>query len=344
MTALLLIWLPLAWLLPALLASVSGWSGVWGGAALPDLLLPWLLSGGVLHVPSFVLCAVLVKLIPGASDRGAARMQALLLGVALAGLLWLLKLDNMWVSWRADGRWPGWQWERNPAGLFMLCDAALALLLTARWPHWSTLRDPWAAVLLTLPLLGPVALALRSGLLSEPFLLGHMRPGQVRGDEVLMIYTRLDTQAADFPARAEAWADRYHPSRDMNVDDMALLFTDSLDAARRMETARARHTLCLYEDGTPPLWLAGGQAEACFGRHLSFQERLVAARSARPAGEPPEVADYLSRRTACESTQHSATVQGMAAQEVSAWRLCAGLPELRDRVQRQHPGLLDRAR
>ena len=97
----LLIWLPLAWLLPALLGHALGWSGLWGGAALPDLLWPLPVAGGALHVPSFVLCAVLVKLLPGASDRVAARLQALLLGLALALALWLLRLDGMWVSWRS---------------------------------------------------------------------------------------------------------------------------------------------------------------------------------------------------------------------------------------------------
>lgn len=339
----LLIWLPLAWLLPALLGHALGWSGLWGGAALPDLLWPLPVAGGALHVPSFVLCAVLVKLIPGASDRVAARLQALLLGLALAGLLWLLRLDGMWVSWRSGGNWPGWQWASNPLGLFLLCDATLALLVTARWPSLSLLRDPVAAVLLALPLVAPIAMTARSGLVTEPFLMGHSRPGDVRGDEVLMIYTRLDMQAPDFQARALAWADRYHPSRDLNADDTAVLFADSHEAAQRMETARARQTLCLYEDGTPPLWLPGGQPQACFDRHLSFQERLMAARAAQPAGRPEEVTAYHARRVACESTSTAQAGQNVPGQEVSALRMCAGLAEGRERLLRQYPGLLEPA-
>lgn len=339
----LLIWLPLAWLLPALLAHALGWSGVWGGAALPDLLWPLPVAGGALHVPSFVLCAVLVKLIPGASDRMAVRLQALLLGLALAGLLWLLRLDGMWVSWRSDGHWPGWRWASNPVGLFLLCDATLALLVTARWPSWSRLRDPVAAVLLAFPLVAPIAMAARSGLVTEPFLMGHSRPGQVRGDEVLMIYTSLDMQAPDFQHRALTWADRYHPSRDLNADDTAVLFVDSLEAAQRMETTRARHTLCLYEDGTPPLWSPGGQPDACF-RHVSFQERLMAARAAQAAGRPEEVAAYLARSVACEATSSAHAGQSVPGREVSALHMCAGLLELRERLSHQYPGMLEQAR
>lgn len=340
----LLIWLPLAWVLPALLASALGGSGVWGGPALPDLLVPVPVAGGALHVPSFVVCGALVWLVPTAGTQSAWRLQALLLGLALAGLLWLLKLDAMWVSWRADGHWPGWRWEHHPLGLFLLCDAALALLFTARWPGWRALGDPVAALLLGLPLVGPVTMAARSGLVNEAFVVGQSRPGQVRGDEVLMVFTRLNMQAPDVVARALAWAEPYHPRRDINADDTALLFTDSLEAARRMETARAVRTLCLYEDGTQPLWLPGGQPEGCFERHLSFQERLVAAHAARPAGEPPALASYLARKAACEAVPTPVGNPGGVGQEVSALRLCAALPELKAEVLRQHPGWLDQAR
>ena len=54
-----------AWLTPALIAGVLGWTGIWGtGSALVEFLIPVPVAGGVLHVPSFaVLLGIVLVLV-----------------------------------------------------------------------------------------------------------------------------------------------------------------------------------------------------------------------------------------------------------------------------------------
>jgi hypothetical protein len=56
--------LSLAWVTPAFIGGMLGWKGMWGaGNAFVEYLIPIPLAGGVFHVPSFIIAAlVIVKL------------------------------------------------------------------------------------------------------------------------------------------------------------------------------------------------------------------------------------------------------------------------------------------
>lgn len=98
----------------------------------------------------------------------------------------------------------------------------------------------------------------------EAFMQGGARQGHARGDAIEMVFTSLNVNAPDFRARAEAWAAARHPRLSVDSDDTAFLFTSNLHAARRFDTSKAATTQCLYEDGTPPRWLAGQKYTECF--------------------------------------------------------------------------------
>ena len=125
-------WALLAWPLPALVAGALGWKGVWGsGSALVDYLIPIPVAGGVLHVPSFVICGLVVMAMPAAGDSAAGRMRAFLVGMALAGILMLLRLDDLWLAMQTKSARVGSLWQDNPLGVFVLSDALMALAFTA---------------------------------------------------------------------------------------------------------------------------------------------------------------------------------------------------------------------
>jgi hypothetical protein len=335
----LLLWILVAWPLPALLAGALGWSGVWGsGSALFDYLIPIPVAGGALHVPSFVLATLAVARMASLGDASAGRLRVLLLGVAVAGLLLLLRLDDMWVAWRTQSTHAGGAWQENPVGLFLLCDATLALLFTASSPQRPWLRvDLASAALMALPIALAVGMALQHSHAGEPFMHGMSRQGESRGDEVSMMFTRLDASAPDFRARAEAWAAPMHPRLSVNSDDVAILFTRNLDAARRFDTSQVTATLCLYEDGTPPLWLPGARSDDCFGRHVSFSEQFALAYAARPAGEPPDLRDYLARKSVCAGVAPIPASGDTGGVELSATRICTGLPKARETLRLKYP-------
>ncbi|MDP1536625.1 MAG: hypothetical protein Q8L95_05530 [Burkholderiales bacterium] len=324
----LLLWALIAWPLPALIAAALGWKGVWGsGSALLDYLIPVPVAGGVLHVPSFVVAGVVVLLLPGLDAAGAARLRALLIGGALAGALWLLNLHDLWLAQQTGMKFSGRLWQENPLGLFLVCDAVLALVFTAGAAQGPRLRlDVLTLILILLPSALPLSMAKPRAAADPPFRAGMSQHGETRGDESLMVFTRLDTQAADFRAQAEAWAEQpasmAHPRFHVSAEDMAVMFTRNREAAQRLNRDQVMATLCLYEDGAPPRWLPG--AGDCFSGHQGFSERLARAAGARPQDEPAELRAYLAARELCAQEKFASGEAGQGLQLTSAF-ICEGL-------------------
>ncbi len=334
----LLLWVLMAWPLPALIAGALGWSSVWGsGSALTDYLIPIPVAGGVLHVPGFVLGAAAILVLPNLSPAGASRLRALILGVAIAGVLWLLNLDQLFRALQNGEPFTRLQWQQNPLGLFFVCDALLALLFTAAAPQRPRLRfEVLTLLLLLLPSLMPLQMAMPRAKTKEEkqlqFTAGAGDRDRVRGNEWLMVVTPMDMNAADFRQRALQWVEKpgsmAHPRFHVSAEDLALLFTADREAIRRFDGSKARLTLCLYEDGTPPRWLPG--AGDCFSDHQSFSERLSAAAATRPPEEAPELRRHFAARELCAKEKFASVPEGLGLQVTSAF-VCEALE--RDRAQ-----------
>lgn len=340
----LILWVVVAWPLPALIAGGLGWSSVWGsGSALTDYLIPMPVAGGALHVPSFVVAGFAAMLLPDLSPAGASRLRALILGVAIAGVLLMLNLDQLFRAMQSGEPWPALRWQQNPLGLFFTCDALLALLFTAAAPQRPWLRlELLTLMLLLLPSLIPVQMALPRAKTAEEkqlqFTAGGSDRDRVRGNEFLMVYTPLDVNAADFRQLAERWVEKpgamAHPRFHVSAEDLAVMFTRDRDAIRRFDSSKALLTLCLYEDGAPQRWLPG--AGDCFSGHQSFSERLSAAAAARPPEEPAELRQYFAARELCAKDSHASVPSGQGLQLTSAF-ICEGLRQDRERLRLKFP-------
>ncbi len=310
-TTRLLLWMLLAWPLPALLAHGLGWHTIWGsGSVALDYLLPMPVAAGVLHVPSFVLCAIGLWQLPSVSAKTAARLHATAWGLALAGALGLLRLDEALLAVRSGSSWSGTLWQENPLALFVLTDAALALLMGA-WPALAAPRcDPVRWLLCLCPGLGGVVLAWQMVPVVDAFLPGTVRPGLARGDAQWMVYTGQDMQAAGFLPNATSWAQQWHRSGLGHGGDMALLFSQSRDAVKRFDMAHAQMTLCLFDDDTPPRWLPGAQAQACFDGHQNFNEEVDMAITRQAADLPIDTRRTNAQRQVCaERGRHTSNTQ-----------------------------------
>ncbi len=332
-------WVLLAWPLPAVVAGALGWKGVWGsGSALVDYLIPIPVAGGVLHVPSFAICGLIVMALPTAGDAAAARMRAFLIGLAAAGLLMLLRLDDLWLAANTHSTRAGSLWQENPLGLFVLSDALMALAFTALASQRPWLRIEIASLLLVLlPMTLPLGMAMKYSPAGQPFLPGTSRPGPTKTDVIEFVFTRLDIDGADFRSRAEAHVAPMHPRFSVNSDDMAVLFTRDLDAARSGDKSAAKATLCLYEDGTPSRFLPGDASAECFESHVSFSERFEQASAARPAGEPPDIRGHMARRAVCGGAKPVGPDGSTGGLELSSMRLCSRLDEARVALRARYP-------
>lgn len=338
----LILWILVAWPLPALIGGALGWGGIWGsGSALMDYLIPLPVAGGALHVPSFVVAGVAMLLLPNLSPAGASRLRALLIGAAIAGVLFLLNLQGILTALKNGAALSGRLWDENPLGLFFVCDALMALLFTAGAPQRPWLRlEVLSLVLVLLPSMLPVSMSMpRTRTADElEFTSGMSQHGEQRGDEWLMVYTPLDVNAPDFRSRAEAWVAKpssmAHPRFHVSVEDLAVLFTRKAEAAQRYDREQAAVTLCLYEDDSPPHWLPG--AGDCFSGHDSFSERLGKAARARPQDEPAELRRYFAARELCAKEKFASVAAGQGLQVTSAF-VCEGLPREREQLLLKFP-------
>lgn len=330
------LWVLLAWPLPALVAGALGWQGIWGsGSALVDYLIPLPVAGGVLHIPSFALATALVLLLPRASPMAAGHMRSALVGMVVAGVLWLLNLTDILQALRDGAPLPHRLWQDKPVGLFLASDGLMALLLFNQRSA-LTLGPTWRPGLLTIllavaPSALPVAMSWPHSAHTPPFYIGQSRYGEAKGDETTMVFTRLPLTDPDFRAKALAWAQAPAHMRDprwlTDTEDVAVMFTNRQEVADQFLTAQAQLTLCLYEDGTPPLWLEG--SGDCFGPHESFGDRVQAAMAQRPHHEPPKLRHRHALVEVCSTlppvSARPPPVDGSPDVALTRTRMCASV-------------------
>jgi hypothetical protein len=299
----LLIWLVVAWPIPALIAGGLGWTGVWGsGSAMADYLSPLPISGGILHVMTLAPVSALLAtqarwpgILPGLA-------RAILLGLALGGVVLLLDTGRIYQAMTTDAVLHRLHWQENPVGLFLLSDALLAQffagLFGGRWPQGA---KEWLLSLLvavSIPALSAAAALKLDRSTGQPLLLTGTRPGPGRTDESIYVFTRQPVTAPAFRQAAAAFAEQWHPRNNINTEDVAVLFIPSLEAARRFDDRAAALTYCMYQDGTPPAWLPG--KGDCFGPHDSIAERSERFFEAQDRALPQEDRLRNARAQACE--------------------------------------------
>jgi hypothetical protein len=341
----LIAWVLVAWMLPPLIAAALGWEGIWGsGSALIDYLIPIPVAGGMFHVPSFLICTLAVVRAPLLGEVGASRVRAALLGMTLAGVLLLLNLQGMLFASQVGSTFAGSTWQQNPVGLFLLSDGLLALAFTVRAPQRPFVRLEALTVLLgLLPAVLPVAMAWPRPMDDQPFRLGGGRFAGARFDETVVVYSHIQIHQAGFRKRAQDWASApssmVHPRFHIDSEDTAVMFTNDADAANLGDVAHVGATLCLYEDGTEPVWLDG--AGDCFANHLSFSELIELGAVKRATDEPLEVRRYLAARELCAGRVAPESPPG-AGLELRSSRVCGGLEDKRAELLQKFPHELNR--
>jgi len=298
------VWLVVAWLLPAVIAGALGWSGVWGNSsAFVDYLLPLPVAGGFLHLLTFGGIIGLLVLSRGFPDALRRLVPAVLAGLALAGAVMLADLGSLYLQGTTDlsRATSGSRTSQNPLGLFLLTDSLLALLWILPRREFRP-RGRAGAALSLLAIVIPPLLAGRSMLnldarVDADFLMTHSIPIATRGDDAVLVYSRRPPSDPGFRAAAEVEARRFDPL-DSFASDQAVYFTNSLEAAELRRTDEVFATYCMYEDGTPPVWIDG--LGDCFGRHDSFDDlRRAAHDRLLAASVPGEEAAESARAEAC---------------------------------------------
>lgn len=260
-------WLVIAWTAPALAAGVLGWSGIWGsGGALVDYLIPIPVAGGVLHLPSFIVTTALVWPMRAGSARIAGAGSApWLLGAAAVGLLMMLDTERL-LRAIVSGALFLPSLRPNAFALFLFSDTLLAYLFI----H-GRVRPARPRQVMFLPGIYLLAMIVWIALLPS-VLPGATRDGPADGDEIHTAFT-THSDHERLHDDAYTYAKPFLPQYDVNVEDLAIVFTNNYFKAEMVDTSDPVATLCLYEDGTASRYGAG--LLDCF-EHRSFTDRLRA--------------------------------------------------------------------
>jgi len=112
--------------------------------------------------------------------------------------------------------------------------------------------------------------------------------------------------------------ERHDPRSNVNSEDIAIHFFDSLASAQAQDRRGAKYTACIYQDGTATTWNPG--SVDCFRDHESFSERYQKAFAMQDTGLPQDVRIWLGRRDACAGRKPLVAPPGihMDNQEVRA--------------------------
>ncbi|MFK8052469.1 MAG: hypothetical protein AB8F65_05810 [Woeseiaceae bacterium] len=234
------------WTAPAMVAGVFGWNSVWGnGSVFMDYLLPLPITGGILHVPSFLVFLALFF-----SFRKAATHLSWLapLALAVATAAMALQLDFARVyDWLFTDYAPvgsPFRFGKNPQLLFVTTDALALWLLTiqrANRPAWFWVISVLAPVLV-------VGVALVRHASSGPiFVLAPSQYGDARGDSLRLIYTN---QKSDDPS-IRVWLEGQDPLKpwlSRNEEHVAIYFSNSRQQVARRDyaTLESEHTIVTY--------------------------------------------------------------------------------------------------
>lgn len=258
--AAVLSWAVACWLFPAALAAALGFEAVWGGPRVfADYAMPLPVAGGFFHVLTMGL--TVGALVAGRllSRPWAGLTFGVFVAEGLLGLSLLRDVAGLLAERLAGGDLVP-RWQENPLGLFLLNDAAFALVAVAATPHLRPPRDWKTAMVAALAVLPPVMvvglLAKQDPRVRSPFLIAaSLAAGP---DEAMAaFYTRLDIASPEVRARAERAVAELAPAGDLVRARAAFFFRD-LDAARlTRDGAGALATYCYYADGTPGAWFDG---------------------------------------------------------------------------------------
>ncbi|HBO13858.1 MAG TPA: hypothetical protein DD491_13805 [Halieaceae bacterium] len=296
-----------AWLTPALIAGVLGWTGIWGtGSALVEFLIPVPVAGGVLHVPSFAVLLGIVLFL-GRRTGSAARWVAVgAFAFCLAAVAAQVDVERLggWLFTDYQPHGSPLRLDGNPLFLFIATDAfwagVYALAVAPSPPRAAWLAVPLAPLLVT----GIAVTDYGTG--GPVFTIGGIFQGPSRGRVTEVVYTSaaydeslLREWLASKPGFARPWLTP-------NAEHVALVFSNSLDAvkSRRVDALAGADTVgtfCLYEEDQRIEAHPG--FHDCFAGHETTLEALKRLTAAQQTGLGDDIDRWAAQLALCRGVE-----------------------------------------
>ena len=316
----------LAWVTPALIAEMLGWRSSWGGGgAFADYIIPIPVAGGVMHVPSFVVLALVVFSNSRDAESGRSYLPLVAFCIAAAGLTAMLDFErlNSWLFTDYTPYGSPFRLDDNPLFLFVVTDALWAGIYLNAIGKASPARSWFIFPLVPLVVIAGVALAYRTG--DPVFKIGPVFPGSARGEETWMIYTPVPYDEAAFLN----WLEKSSLSRpwaNANTEHVAMLFTNSLQAMKyswKEDTKTGNEhivaTICLYEEDQSVVPYAGSYD--CFAGHETATEALARLTTEESTGLGRDIDSWYAMALMCDDV----TIPDTPSTEIARAGMCQGM-------------------
>ncbi len=294
-----------AWITPAAIAGVLGWTGTWGtGSAFGDYLIPIPVAGGVFHVPSFLIAAGIILANRHSTGQLARYLPVLAFVVLTAALSLMIDFDrlNAWLFTNYDPSGSPLRLDSNPLLLFIASDAfwvgAYALMRGFSSPARS-----WFAP----PLVPAVAIAISAvdyHTSGPAFELGGVTSTGERGEEIHTVFTSASYDEAAFLDWTKQRGASVLPWQNVNTEHVAVLFSNDMQAIKwgrfdQLDNSNTIATVCLYEEDQTTVPHPG--YFDCFAERNTVEQEVAVLIERESTGLGRDIDDWYARLLLCDN-------------------------------------------
>lgn len=335
------LFLTLIWFIPAAVAGMLGWSGIWGtGMAFVEYLIPVPVAGGVFHLPGLVVSFILLRLLN--DETSNIHRWIAYAAFTIFVLVLSLHVDFMrFYSWITTDYQPSGspvRLESNALLLFTLTDAFFV------WIYALIRGAPFDKTHLSLAAGVPaVAIALQVAVLkvSGPeFTFGGTAPSDNRAQQTQFVFTTAQYDEA----LLLAWLDEKNivssPWMNSNIEHQAIVFTSSMQLIKwrnfdEVNSSNAIATVCSYEEGQSRSIHQG--LYDCFAGKKTLQMKIDEIISESAIDLHVWVDDWYARTILCEDVIIPTT---RTRHNVALFNTCINLSSDFDRTMKRFNDVL----
>ncbi|MFW2403607.1 MAG: hypothetical protein ACN4GT_02495 [Gammaproteobacteria bacterium] len=294
--------LVLAWITPALVAGMLGWSGTWGGSsAVMDYLIPIPVAGGVFHVPSFVVAAAMIFSLRGKSEAQGAFVLMLALAIFLAALTLQIDFDRLNEALFTDyePRGSPLRFDGNPFFLFITTDALWVAIYALASGYTLSSRGVLLLAAVPATIVGAQMISYSTG--GTKLTYGFSSHIKEIGNGATYVHTPGGYDEALFRRWIEDTDYVLMPWESVNTENEAVHFTNSMQAIRWRNTESVEGivgTICFHEADRSSSAHAG--YFDCFADHPTVRQRMKQSMAETDTGFGRKVNLWFANAKLCD--------------------------------------------
>ncbi len=298
--------LVLMWVTPAVIAGALGWTGIWGtNSALLDYLIPFTVTGGFLHLPSFAVALLALRYLRESNNTSRSSWVGTIAATVMLSAL-VLQIDfgelNLWLY--TDYQPYGFpiEFEGTAIFLFVASDAFWVLSYAIARGAAPSLAQCALSPLIPAAVIAFNVIGYQSqgGESGPVFQYGYSMRGEQQGQDQAWVYTPTAYEETLFRNWLQGSSTVRPPWESSTAQHLAVYFVDSMDSIKRLRRDNAEHvvaTLCLYEEDRS-IVAHKGMAD-CFATRLTLVQRIVRLRDENPTGLGPEIDQWYAYALLC---------------------------------------------